>query len=151
MEFREDLMFAGLEVADRDELLRVLGQAVTSAGLAKDSYVQALQEREREYPTGLPISGGVAIPHTSAEYVHANTIVVATLATPVTFAEMGGADDSQVEVSTVFLLVLADAGQHVKMLSKLIRNLQREEFVRSIREADDASTMTGLLAEAFPA
>lgn len=57
MDFHEDLMFPGLTVADRDELLEALGSAVINAGFAKDTYVDALKERERDFPTGLPICG----------------------------------------------------------------------------------------------
>ena len=151
MDFHEHLMFPRLQVADRDDLLAKLGQAVIDAGLARDGYVTALQDREREYPTGLPISGGVAIPHTSAEYVTSNTIVAASLAEPVTFAEMGGDSDAQVPVSTVFLLVFADSAQHVPLLSKLIRSIQKESFVHAVHDAHDAAAMAAVLSDVFPA
>ncbi len=150
MDFLEHLMFPHLEVADRDELLERLGRAVVDAGLAKPTYAQALKDREREFPTGLPISGGVAIPHTAAEYVNGNTIVAASLAHPITFGEMGGEEDSQVSVSTVFMLVFADSSQHVPLLSSLIGSIQDEAFVRSISTAADKPTMARLLTEAFP-
>lgn len=151
MDFHDDLMFPALRVRDRDELLDKLGGAVVAAGFARDDYVDGLKAREREYPTGLPISGGVAIPHTSAEYVTTNTIVAASLTEPVTFAEMGGADDSEVSVSTVFLLVIADSTQQVKVLGKLIRALQNAEFVKSVHDAVDRPTMASLLEQAVPA
>lgn len=151
MDFHEDLMFPGLTVADRGELLEVLGNAVINAGFAKDTYVDALKERERDFPTGLPISGGVAIPHTAAEYVHVNTIVAASLTNPVSFAEMGGEEDSVVPVSAVFLLVFADSSQHVPLLSKLVGSIQDETFVDSVRQAGDKPTMARLLAEQFAA
>lgn len=149
MDFHDELMFPALAVASRDELLEVLGGAVVDLGLAKDSYVEALKVRELEYPTGLPVSGGVAIPHTAAEYVHANTIVAATLTAPVEFAEMGGDGNSMVPVSTVFLLVLADSSQHVSVLSKLITGIQNPPFIEAVRSTGDASTMARLLAGQF--
>ncbi|MFT4297372.1 MAG: PTS sugar transporter subunit IIA [Micropruina sp.] len=142
-------MFPGLAVADRDELLQTLGGAVTAAGLAEPSYVAALQQREREFPTGLDLSGGVAIPHTSADHVSGNTIAVASLAQPVTFREMGGDEDSTVEVSTVFMLVFADAANHVPLLSHMIGKLQDADFVASVRSADEPAGIVALLEQAF--
>jgi len=146
MEFRDDLMFPGLEVTDRDELLGVLGGAVIAAGLAKETYSAALRDREVSFPTGLPVSGGVAIPHTSAEWVMANTIACATLAHPISFHEMGGEADSEIAVSTVFLLVVADSTQQVKLLSSLIRKLRDGRFVAELRTADTPAAMCRILA-----
>lgn len=151
MDFHEELMFPRLDVVDRDTLLDTLGGAVARLGLAKSDYAEALKSREREFPTGLPISGGVAIPHTAAEFVHANTIVAASLVRPVTFFEMGGDEDSEVSVSTVFLLVFSDSSQHVPLLSKLATSIQDERFVAAVHDAPDRATMARLLAEAFPA
>ena len=150
MDFHEELMFPELDVSDRDALLETLGRAVTGLGLARDDYAEALKQRELEYPTGLPISGGVAIPHTAAEYVTGNTIAAATLPRPVTFAEMGGDQDSEVPVSTVFLLIFADASQHVPLLSRIIGRIQDADFVHSISAAGNPAEMAQLLAAAFP-
>lgn len=151
MDFRTELMFPDLAVADRDALLDLLGAAVTDLGMAKDGYAAALKEREHEFPTGLPISGGVAIPHTSAEFVTGNTIVAATLTNPVSFFEMGGDEGSEAMVSTVFLLVFADSHSHVPLLAKVIANIQDEQFVNAIKDAHTAQAMAAVLTEAFPA
>lgn len=150
MDFHEELMFPQLDVADRDALLETLGAAVTGLGLAEPGYATALKERELEFPTGLPICGGVAIPHTSADHVSGNTIAAASLARPVTFFEMGGDEDSEVVVSTVLLLVFADAAQHVPLLSRIVSCIQDENFIRSITDAEDPAAMVRVLAEAFP-
>ena len=148
MEFHDKLMFPALTAVDRDAVLASLGNAVIDAGFARDDYVRALQEREAQFPTGLPISGGVAIPHTSSEYVTTNTIACATLTQPVTFHEMGD-DESEVEVSTVFMLVVADGQQQVKVLSSLVKKLRDAEFVAGLRDAPDSQTMKRILASTF--
>ncbi|MGC3955334.1 MAG: PTS sugar transporter subunit IIA [Propionicimonas sp.] len=143
-------MFPKLDVADRDELLQVLGTAVTNLGLARPDYAAALLEREREFATGLPINGGVAIPHTAAEYVLGNTVAAATLAHPVTFQEMASEDDAEIEVSTVLMLVFADASQHVPLLSKIIAAIQDPQFVQALSEAADPSAMKRIITDALP-
>ncbi|HMR48558.1 MAG TPA: PTS sugar transporter subunit IIA [Arachnia sp.] len=145
MDITPALLFPQLDAVDRDDVLATLGQAVIDAGLALDTYVQALQEREAEFPTGLAISGGVAIPHTSAEYVTGNTLAVATLTSPVTFQAMGDPDTS-VEVSTVFMLVFADSSQHLPLLSKIVKSLQDQGFVDAVRDASTTEALTSVLA-----
>ena len=152
MRFSEPLMLPGLRAADREDALGALGRAVIAQGLARPDYVEGLLEREGTFPTGLPLSGGVAIPHTSADYVTGeDTLAVATLAEPVRFGEMGGAEDSGVEVSTVFMLVIADGAQQVPVLSKLIKKLQSGEIVEEVRQAPDAAAMAAVLTRHFPA
>ena len=148
MDFHDRLMLPALVADDRDAVLTCLGNAVIDAGFAHDDYVSALREREARFPTGLPISGGVAIPHTSSEYVTTNTIACATLTRPVMFHEMGD-DESEVEVSTVFMLVVADGQQQVKVLSSLAKKLRDAEFVAGLRDAPDAQSMKHILASMF--
>ncbi|MEZ5086667.1 MAG: PTS sugar transporter subunit IIA [Tessaracoccus sp.] len=145
MDITPELLFPQLAAASRDEVLEKLGQAVTDRGLALDTYVQALKDREAEFPTGLGISGGVAIPHTSAEYVTGNTIAVATLTSPVAFQAMGD-PDTTVEVSTVVMLVFADSTQHLPLLSKIVKSLQDQSFVDAIREAASPEELSVVLA-----
>lgn len=148
MDFHDHLMFPELDCPDRDAVLTTLGRAVIEAGFAREDYVQGLLARETEFPTGLPISGGVAIPHTSSEYVTTNTIACATLTNPVIFNEMGG-EEARVEVSTVFMLVVADGQQQVSVLSSVVRNLRDAAFIDDIRSATDAPTMARILASTF--
>lgn len=150
MKFHENLMFPALKVADRDELLETLGQAVVENGLAREDYAEALKKREASFPTGLPISGGVAIPHTSAEHVLGDTIAVAALADTVEFGEMGGDGSSTVPVSAVFLLAFSDGKKHLSLLSTLVQRLQNPEFVQSVRDASEPADIVGLLDDVFP-
>ena len=59
------LIFPDAEASSYEDVFRQVGGALTGAGYTKSTYVEALVEREREYPTGLDVDGwGVAIPHT---------------------------------------------------------------------------------------
>ena len=65
--------------ADTGELFGAIGADLEAAGMVRPTFAAALARRESNYPTGLPVSGGVAIPHTDAEHVITDTIAVATL------------------------------------------------------------------------
>lgn len=70
----------------------------------QESYIQAIQEREVHYPTGLPAAEiGVAIPRTDAVHVNRAAVSVGILKKPVLFQMMG--NPSQIiETEIVFML-----------------------------------------------
>ena len=79
-ELNESLMILGMEADSCEDIFEQLGGVLTSEGYTKDSYVEALAAREKEYPTGLDIDGiGVAIPHTAVTHVNKAATAVAVL------------------------------------------------------------------------
>ncbi|ROR54503.1 PTS system IIA component (Gat family) [Luteococcus japonicus] len=116
------------------EALQLMAQPLLQAGRVRPSFEAAVVERERQFPTGLPLNGGVAMPHTDPEHVVADAVSVATLSKPVTAGEMGGGVDSTVEVSCIFLLVFSDGAAHVKLLKTLVRSFQDTDFMAGLRE-----------------
>ena len=64
MFLRKELIKVGLDAADEEDALRQMSAEFVALGVAKDSFPEALLERERVYPTGLPaIAFDIAIPH----------------------------------------------------------------------------------------
>jgi mannitol/fructose-specific phosphotransferase system IIA component (Ntr-type) len=109
-----------------------------------DEVLQAVLERERQFPTG--IGYGVAVPHGKTPAL-ANLIVVAgTTPAPVPYETVDG------EPVRLFFLLAgpeSQAGTHVKALSRISRLVRREpvrarllgartpeEFYRSLCEAE---------------
>ncbi|WP_316670506.1 PTS sugar transporter subunit IIA [uncultured Propionibacterium sp.] len=142
-------VFTGLEAETRQDVFTALGGALLADGRVEDDYVAALAERESGYPTGLPVPGGVAIPHTDASHVRRDTIAIAILTRPVVFHEMGGGPEDLVDVSTVFMLALASAGEHLKVLQKIVKSIQEPEFLETIRSATDPRVIADTASRAF--
>ena len=96
------------EAGHANDIFDQLGTCFINEGYSRSDYVEALKQREAQFPTGLDINGfGVAIPHTDAGYVLHETEGIMTLKHPVTFIQMGS-DDTQVEVKVVFMLAIED-------------------------------------------
>jgi PTS system galactitol-specific IIA component len=144
-----DFVYIGLDAADSAAVFERIGGDLRTAGLVADDYVDALNAREKEFPTGLPLPGGVAIPHTDVSHVHSDKVAVAALKHPVEFHEMGGEDDSLISVSTVFLLALSNPSDHLTILQRIIKSIQDEEFLESIRNAVDEREIVALASAAF--
>lgn len=132
--------FVGLDVADRDEAIALLGQRLEGRGLVRPTFVQAAIERERTLPTGLPLPDGVnvAVPHTDPEHVLRPGLAVATLARPVPFGSM---DDPEqlIPVSVVFVMALSERKAQIEMLQSISEVIQ------------DRKALDGLLAARTPA
>lgn len=139
----------GLEADSCQDVFDALGGALHAAGRVKDDYITALAERETNFPTGLPVPGGVAIPHTDASHVLQDTIAIATLSRPVEFHEMGGDADDLVGVTIVFMLALASSGEHLKVLQKIVKSIQKAEFLETIRSASDPQVIADAASTAF--
>ena len=58
------------EAGHANDIFDQLGTCFINEGYSRSDYVEALKQREAQFPTGLDINGfGVAIPHTDAGYV----------------------------------------------------------------------------------
>lgn len=142
----EKYIFVDLDVNTQDELFETLGGKLIESDVVKSTYVDALKDREGEFPTGLPLPIGVAIPHTDGSYVNEDHLVVATLSKPVDFVEMG-TDDEKVDVSLVIMIVMQDGKNHLEMLQNIIATVQNEELVKELLQEKDKKVIKEILDE----
>lgn len=91
----KELIKIGLVCNDKKEIIEYMGSILIKKGLVKDTFINAVLDREKLYPTGLFAKGvSVAIPHTDSTHVKESSVALAVLKKPVEFALMGG-DGSQ--------------------------------------------------------
>ena len=70
MILKKELIKLAVEATDSEEALRTVAQGFVDNGYAKDTYPQAIVERERVFATGLPAPAfDIAIPHCDSEHV----------------------------------------------------------------------------------
>ena len=131
---KEELIIPGLEAKSSDDIFEALGGKLVKQGYCKESYVQALKDREAEFPTGINTGEkGVAIPHTDVSHVNKKGIAIATLKQPVEFVEMG-TDDEYVNAQVVFMLAVDEKG-HLELLQAILAVLQDQEVLKKLIEA----------------
>ena len=107
------------------QVLYLDGRTTNRVELEKDFW-----KREAVYSTGLGF--GIAVPHCKTSYINCNSISVLRLRQPV---EWESIDDAPVDV--IISMTIKDIEQsgniHMKIFSKLARNIMHEEFRENLR------------------
>lgn len=136
-----------IQVNSKEELLETLGNELIQNNIVKEGFVEALKTREGEFPTGLPVNPGVAIPHTDGKLVNEDRLVFATLKEPVSFNEMGGSEEDLVDVRVVIMLAIGDGQQHLTTLQKLIESIQKEGFIQGLIDSENTEQMKEIIEQ----
>lgn len=146
-ELNPSLIFTSLDVSNSADVMKKVGSAVIKEGYAKESYVAALINREKEFPTGLDVDGfGVAIPHTDVSHVLKAGIAIAVLEKPVTFIQMG-TDDEPVQVRLVFMLSVVDPSTHIGKLQRILEIIQDTAVLEQLQEVENSKQIIEIIKE----
>ena len=138
---REDLIFTNVAGDTWEEVLQSVAARLLAAGAVKESYADALLEREREYPTGLPIGAvNLALPHTYPQHVKEYAIAIAVPSHPVPFRSMDD-PDALVEVSLLVCPLLAKMDENIKLLPSLMKFFANEDTIAELASAGSAQAI----------
>lgn len=144
-ELKESLIFTGLDAQSYEGVMRQVGEKLIQEGYCKETYVDALILREKEYPTGIDVEGvGVAIPHTDVSHVNQQGIAIAVLNQPVTFTQMG-TDDEFVEVRVVFVLAVVDPNEHIDHLERILAIIQDRDVLSRLQNVAKAEQIIEII------
>ncbi len=125
-----------------DEVLVDIYQKLSAESIVKESYLNALREREAEYPTGIMLDGySVAIPHCDSRHANHPCINIIRLPEPVQVNQADG--DEKLWVKLVVNLVVTDPADQLQLLKALFNHLQMEDFYHKLLAlpADEAKAL----------
>jgi PTS system galactitol-specific IIA component len=129
--FDEDLVIIDIDLQTREEVIKLLSEKFIQKGYVTDKFTEAVLDRERKFPTGLPTVVPIALPHTDAIYCKKSAIAVGILKTPISFKEMGNPDKSLL-VKIVFLLALPNPDLQTKWLQRLVEVFKDGEILKRL-------------------
>lgn len=119
--FHKEALFLNIDAKSQDEILDYVYQKMHQMGYVTAEFQEALKERERKYPTGLPGPiCDIALPHTDPEYVVTPFIAVVTTKTGIPFVQMAS-KDIYLKSRIIFVLGFKTGKYQVKILQTLIR------------------------------
>jgi len=142
---KEDFVIENLQTSTKEEALSIMSNMLLSKGYVKESFPEAILEREKHYPSGLPMEGHkIAIPHTDADHVNKSVILFARLAQPLEFCSMGDPDE-KIQVSLISMFALAEKKDIGKMLEVLINAYSNNDVLDAILKAPSAKAIFDIL------
>ncbi len=131
----ENLIVPALDATNSDEVFEKLGGRLIEQGYCKESYINALKERESNYPTGIDLNGiNFAMPHTDQQHVNKTAIAIGVLTKPVHFYHMG-TTDQDVMVDLIFMLAVKDPNAHLGVLGRLLELFQDQSLLERLTKA----------------
>lgn len=141
-----DLISLKMDVTDQKEIINLLGGRLKDKGIVKNSFCQAVIDREEINPTGLKGKHiNFAIPHTDSDHVNETAIAVATLNNPVEFNSMEDPDE-KLEVSLIIMFAVKDPDKHIKVLQNLIEFIQNKEMTDKIINSSDPEKVKNIIS-----
>lgn len=142
-----ELVVLNLEASTDQEAIDKLARHMYEKEMVKESYIDAVKEREKVFSTGLPGADfGVAIPHTDSIHVNRDAVAIAILKEPLKF-KMMGTDDVEVEVKMMFMLALKTPHGQLAFLQALMEIFQEEGSLTALNNLTDKNEV----AEKFKA
>src|SRR5579872_328906 len=140
-----ELVLVNNAIDSKEEAIREMVDALYVQGrtVDPDRLEEAIWARESVYSTGL--GHGFAVPHCKTDAVNAGSMAVLRLKNPV---EWGALDGNPVQI--VILMAARESGDssaHLRIFSRLARNLMDEGFRERLLNAGDRDAMLSLLTE----
>ncbi|MDD3186287.1 MAG: PTS sugar transporter subunit IIA [Anaerostipes sp.] len=135
-----------LSATNHENVLDEMAGTLFCEGYVTDGFRDAIIEREKNFPTGLPTGDiNVAIPHASPEFVKEPAICLGVLDQPVEF-EVMGMEGEKVQVSVLFMLAIKKKEEQLGLLQKLIATCQNQEIL-SVLKTGDAEKIDEVLGD----
>lgn len=148
MYFNEEIAFFNYSCNSKEEAIEKLAHEFLIKGLVKDTFFQAVIDREKDYPTGLSINGiGIAIPHTDGVHIIRPQVGFMSLKKPVIFKDMVD-DRHEIEINAIFMLGLLKSEQQIQMLQKLVELFQDEVLLKKVIESKSIDEFKDIIEKA---
>jgi PTS system galactitol-specific IIA component len=142
----KELIAFDVEANNSDDIIRLGADLLYRNHYVKEGYGDAVREREKEYPTGLPGNEiSVAIPHTTCGMVYKPAVAVMIPKQPIEFIQMGTIGE-RIDCEIVFMLVIKDSNEQLTMLKKVMQVIQNGELLRKIKRTKDKNKIIEYLS-----
>lgn len=130
-----ELIAMDVDAKDYEEAIRKVGSLLYENNFVKNTYIDAVIAREKDFPTGLNLDGiSIAMPHTSGIHVNVPAVCIAKLAHPVRFAHMG-MPEIPVDAEMLFMMAIKNPDEQVETLQNVMGVFTNKEAVKELKAA----------------
>ena len=140
-----ELVFLDFEAQDVSDFFDKLAASLQERGYVKESWKEAILEREKNYPTGLECEAiKVALPHVDPEHINKAYIALIKPKKPITFDGMAGMDPVDTEL-IVNLGLLAHEEDQVAVLQAFLGIFMDEEVCKALLSERDPNRLIDIV------
>lgn len=125
--FEKKYIFRLNEKLTRDEVLETVGNKFYHDGIVTTGFVKAIQQREKDFPTGMILEKGtnIAISHTDDKYVIKDRIAIIITDNPVIFKSIeNGENDIKCNIFFVMALTKENKNEILSAMADLFENYE---------------------------
>ena len=142
---KTDCILGNIDAPSKEAALKMMAEKLYSLGYVKESFADAIAERETNYPSGLPMEDiKIAIPHTDADHVNQSVLCFARLKEDVEFSVMG-APEEKINVRLISMFALKEKKKIGDLLETLITTYQDNDVLKGLLEAADEQEIYNIL------
>lgn len=133
--YRPELVFFDFDADNYIDFFKKLSDILLEKGYVKESWLQAITDRERNFPTGLMFETiGVAIPHVDPQHIVKPYIAIIKPKKSVSFEPMAGMVDHAIDTNLVVNLgLLKHAEDQVEVLQAMMGMFMNEDAVNDVQ------------------
>ena len=125
--FEKKYIFRLNEKLTRDEVLETVGNKFYHDGIVTTGFVKAIQQREKDFPTGMILEKGtnIAISRTDDKYVIKDRIAIIIADNPVIFKSIeNGENDIKCNIFFVMALTKENKNEILSAMADLFENYE---------------------------
>lgn len=140
----QNLIFVDVSYNNCFEFLENIAEELLNLGYVKNSFKNAIIEREKVFPTGLPVEPiGVAIPHCDSEHVNKEGIAFVRFKDDVKFTNMDG--EGEIDVKIAFVLIVKEKEKQVGVLQKLMEVVTDKDILSNLYNEKNKKELINIL------
>jgi activator of the mannose operon (transcriptional antiterminator) len=144
----EELIFKDLTANKASDVIKLMGSALIKKRIVKDSFIDAVIEREKKFPTGLNTPIPIALPHADSSFTIKEGFSVAVLKQPVDFRDMGNSQNI-LKVKLVLMPVLLPNGIYDAVFYQLLEDMRNIKIARKILLSKDSKEAKEVIIKSF--
>ncbi|WP_311407298.1 PTS sugar transporter subunit IIA [Liquorilactobacillus uvarum] len=148
--FNKELIFIDVEAVDRTELFRKVAEKLLRKGYVEESYFEALNRREDEFPTGIVTENlPIALPHANPENVKKPFIAIIKTKNLIHVEQMGIGEDEETRDFFFLGIVKETQDLQVKLLQRFMQLMNDGNFVKNYKESSSPTDIYNYFIEKF--
>lgn len=141
----DQLIWIQHDFANREDLFNFMAQQLYEKGYVNQGYKEEIIDREGKFPTGLVLENyNVGIPHCDSQFVKKDFIAVVILPSYIQMNQMD-LPDNEIPVKYLFFLGLQNAGNHLKILKKIMKVIKNEQLIQQVEKSQSVKEISELL------